>query len=217
MDETAKGLLIVEDSAIQREMLRRILKQAGYEPQAARDGAEGLKLALEHRPRLIVSDISMPNMDGYQMCQAIKRHPELRHCQVMLLTELSDPKEIIRGLAAGADNYLTKPYDEQDLLERIAQLLALPHHTGEMESGLAVSFAGEQHVVTSNRHQILNLLLSTYENAVRRNRELIKAQMDLRVLNERLEEKVLERTRQLEEANQAKSVFISNMSHELRT
>ncbi|NGZ29485.1 MAG: hypothetical protein G8345_21680, partial [Magnetococcales bacterium] len=126
-------------------------------------------------------------------------------------------KEIIRGLAAGADNYLTKPYDEHDLLERISQLLALPHQTGEMESGLAVSFAGEQHVVTSNRHQILNLLLSTYENAVRRNKELIKAQMELRVLNERLEEKVLERTRQLEEANQAKSVFISNMSHELRT
>ncbi|MEO5348671.1 MAG: response regulator [Magnetococcus sp. YQC-3] len=225
-------LLIVEDSAVQRVMLQRLLRNAGYTLLVAKDGVEGLAQARAHRPALVITDIAMPNMDGYAMCRAIKDDPQLAEIPVMLLTGLDDPREVIRGLEAGADNYLTKPVEDAHLLERIHCLLHLPAEQREStgtsapqspdeelteEEGLQVSFAGEVHLIRASRRQTMNLLLSTYENAVRKNRELIQAKQALSLLTDHLEQEVLRRTRQLEVANRVKTEFISNMSHEVRT
>ena len=213
------SLLVVEDSAVQRVMLQRLLAKAGFTLLSAKDGLEGLETVQEHRPSLVISDIAMPNMDGYEMCRAIKHDPNLRHIPVLLLTSLDDPKEVIRALDAGADNYLTKPVDDAHLLERIQSLLEDSEDdpdVGRLES-LRISFSGETHLITAGRRQTMNLLLSTYENAVRKNQELIQAQSALRLLTEHLEDEVKRRTRQLEVANRVKTEFISNMSHEVRT
>ncbi|MBF0401063.1 MAG: response regulator [Magnetococcales bacterium] len=218
---TASGqLLIVEDSAVQRVMLQRLLQEAGYTVLAAKDGAEGLALTQAHRPALVISDIAMPGMDGYAMCRAIKNDAQLAAIPVLLLTGLDDPKEVIRGLEAGADNYLTKPVEDAHLLERIRMLLELPMEAPgglEQQEGLQIAFAGELHVIHAGRRQTMNLLLSTYENAVRKNRELIQAKQALSLLTNHLEQEVQRRTRQLEVANRVKTEFISNMSHEVRT
>ncbi|MEO5379146.1 MAG: response regulator [Magnetococcus sp. DMHC-6] len=193
-------ILVVEDSAIQRVVLSRLLKQAGYEVVAALDGVEGLEQASLITPRLIITDIAMPNLDGYEMCRKIKEIPELEKIPILLLTGLDDPAEVIRGLSAGADNYLTKPYDPQDLLNRVNNLLNQPPEElgpGNQE-GMQVTFAGETYMVNASRRRTLNLLLSTYENAVLKNRELIRTQLELKVLNDNLEEKVAQRTHQLE-------------------
>ncbi|MBF0178388.1 MAG: response regulator [Magnetococcales bacterium] len=210
-------ILLVEDSAIQRVMLQRMLEQAGYATVTALDGAEGLLAARRHRPCLIITDISMPNMDGYEMCRAVKQDPAIKHIAVLILTGLDDPREVIRGLNAGADNFLTKSSDEARILERVAALLA--NSTPETDDGgpIEVVFAGEPQTIHATRQQTVNLLLSTYESAVRQNRQLIETQQELKLLNQHLEEKVRQRTRELEVANRAKSVFIANMSHELRT
>ena len=105
----SKTILIVEDSAVQRVMLQRLLQKAGYRYVSAKDGLEGLALLRQQRPSLVISDVSMPSMDGYEMCQTIKQDPELWHIPVLLLTTLEDTKEIIRSLEVGADNYLIKP------------------------------------------------------------------------------------------------------------
>ncbi|MBF0620441.1 MAG: response regulator [Magnetococcales bacterium] len=214
-------ILIVEDSPIQRVMLQRLLQKHGFVVHTADDGQHGLEQATAVVPHLIISDINMPNMDGYQMCRQIKLDSTLKDIPVMILTSLADPQEVIRGLSAGADNYLTKPWDDEDLLERIQTLLHHPIRTVPTQEGqpdgLVVQFVDQEHLVTANRRQILNLLVSTYENAVQRNRQLSETQLALKALNEQLEEKVQERTKQLEEANHAKTNFINNMTHELRT
>ncbi|MBF0368179.1 MAG: response regulator [Magnetococcales bacterium] len=215
----AESILVVEDSATQRVVLERLLREAGFTPLGAKNGLEGLELARTHIPRLVISDVAMPEMDGYQMCREIKRDQALANIPVMLLTGLDDPKEVIRGLSAGADHYLTKPFDPDDLLSRIRYLMEAPSDETDAgdEDGLKVNFAGEIHLIKATRRRTLNLLLSTYESAVRKNRELNQLQTELRLLNEQLEEKVLERTRDLEDANRARNTFISNLSHEWRT
>ena len=189
-----KHILIVEDSLTQAVELRELLQEHGYRVTIANNGQEGLAAARKRRPDLIISDIIMPVMDGYEMCQAIKHDEALWDTPVILLTVLSDTEDVIRALRAGVDYYLTKPYYENLLLARIESALAEPvRQKGEgAEERLEVTFTGEHHVITSDRQQILNLLLSTYENAVRQNQELIETQRKLQKLNEQLEEKVRE-------------------------
>ncbi|MEO5339851.1 MAG: response regulator [Magnetococcus sp. MYC-9] len=205
-------LLIVEDSAVQRVVLQRLLKKSGYALLSARDGEEGLALARTHRPSLVISDITMPKMDGYAMCQEIKQDPKLRRIPVLLLTGLDDPREVIHGLVAGADGYLTKPVNDQFLLEQIRSLLAFSdaEHGSGSPDGMAVTFAGESYLVKAGRRQTMNLLLSTYENAVRKNRELLHSQA---VIQEK--DALLIQT--IQAASRAKSDFIANLSHEIRT
>ncbi|MCG6553106.1 MAG: response regulator [Candidatus Magnetominusculus sp. LBB02] len=208
------SILIVEDSAIQRELLRRALVQAGYDVVIARDGIEGLALAEAHKPVLIVSDIAMPGMDGFEMCAKIKCLDDLKHIPVILLTALSDAKEIIRGLQAKADFYITKPYNEHYLLLSIESLIKDAEAASKAydpEAGLNINFMGEQYLIKSTPRQILNLLLSTYENAVGKNQELIQTQFELKTLNEELEDKVRERTKELQASEESYKVLFENM------
>src|SRR5919109_4045887 len=112
---TGVEIIIVEDSPVQATLLRRTLVRYGYAVTLAKNGLEGLVRVRERKPALVISDIEMPHMDGYALCREIKRDEALRDVPVILLTSLLDPQDIIRGLQAGADNYLTKPYDEQEL------------------------------------------------------------------------------------------------------
>ncbi|MBI3754277.1 MAG: PAS domain S-box protein, partial [Deltaproteobacteria bacterium] len=149
-----------------------------------------------HKPLIIISDIVMPEMDWYELCHQIKSEKTLKEIPVILLTSLSDPADIIRGLLCAADNFIVKPYDEKYLLSRIEYILAnreLRKHE-RSQLGVELYFAGQRHSITSDRMQILDLLISTYEAAVEKNRELLKCQDDLKKLNEQLEGKVQQRT-----------------------
>jgi hypothetical protein len=189
-------ILIVEDSPTQAERLKYILEQHGYQISVARHGREALAFLSQRRPQLVLSDIIMPEMDGYQLCQQIKGDGRLKDIPVMLLTTLSDPEDVVQGLECGADNFLTKPCDEQHLLSRIQFILVNRQlqQTERAQMGVKVFFAGREYFITSDRLQILNLLLSTYETAVQKNRELSQTRDELRRLNESLEKKVEERT-----------------------
>ena len=203
-------ILVVEDSPTQAEKLRYLLEERGYEVAVAGNGREGLIAAGERRPALVVSDIVMPEMDGYGLCRAIKEDEALREIPVLLLTTLSDPEDIIRGLEARADCYCTKPYDEEYLLSRIAYLLENPPGQGGWgeEEELEGTVGGQQRIIPANCRRVLDLLLSTYESAVRKNEELVETQLELKKLNGELEERVAERTTEL--VRQAEDLSRSN-------
>ncbi len=173
-EATACEILIAEDSPTQSVLLQHTLEKHGYRVTAAANGRLAIEALAQCRPTLIVSDIQMPEMDGYEFCRRIKADAAWREIPVILLTSLSAPHDIIRGLECGADNFVVKPFDEDFLLARIRSVLANRALSQPAdERGIAIEFAGERYLIESSRRQILNLLLSTYETAVKTNCELL--------------------------------------------
>ena len=174
-------ILIVEDSPTQAEQLRNLLEEAGYKVRAAANGQEALAAARKHKPTLIISDIVMPEMDGYAFCKEIKSKKKLEDIPVVLLTQLSSPEDVIKGLQCGADNFIRKPYDPKYLLSRVEYILTNRklRSTEKVHMGLEIYLSGQRHFITSERQQILDLLVSTYEEAVCLNEELKVKQKDL--------------------------------------
>jgi diguanylate cyclase (GGDEF)-like protein/PAS domain S-box-containing protein len=199
-------LLIVEDSALQAQLLKRVLLRQGFGILIARDGAEGLSMVRDKRPVLVISDIMMPRMNGFELCRAIKEDANLRDIPVILLTSLSESDDVFHGLMARADAFVTKPYHEGFLLQRITHLLDDRRLREQQGAGPAntITFNGTLYTIDSDVHQVVNLLISTYEQAIQHNRELTKARDDLKEFTAKLEGIVKERTFKLEES-EAKS------------
>jgi len=123
MNEPIK-ILIVEDSSTQALQLQRILEKYNYQASVAINGREALAYMNEHKPTMVISDIIMPDMDGYELCRQMKENENLDDIPIILLTKLSDREDMLKGLGLGADNFITKPYRESVLISRVRFLLA---------------------------------------------------------------------------------------------
>ncbi len=198
----APRILIVEDSLVEAELLRRTLVGAGYAASVAQNGEEGLQAARARRPDLVMSDINMPVMNGYQLCRAIKYDDAMWNIPVVLLTVLAEPEDIIEAINSGADAYIVKPYAEAVLLNRVRSLLEAPIERRRKEERReeVVGYGGKRHAIVGGGQQILNLLLSLYENTLNQNRQLLTTQTALNLLNESLDRQVQERTAALTES-----------------
>ncbi|MBI2987994.1 MAG: GAF domain-containing protein [Deltaproteobacteria bacterium] len=182
VDDKSVEILVAEDSPTQAEQLSHLLEEHGYKVNVATNGRKALEAARHRKPTLIISDIMMPEMDGFTLCKEIKAKKALRDIPVVLLTALSSSQDVIRGLQCGADNFIRKPYDGEYLLSRIGYLLAnkeLRKEEEKIQVGLKIRFNGEDYLITSERQQILNLLISTYEEAVLLNQDLAIRQKEL--------------------------------------
>lgn len=173
---------IVEDSLTQAKRLERLLKDNGYDVSVARNGVAGLEGARQMKPTVVITDVMMPDMDGYEMCRRMKDDPCLQDIPVVILTSLSDPCDVIRGLQCGADNFITKPYEDGYLLSRLIHILANMElrKSGQAQMSVEVYFGGQYHKLTADRIQIVDLLLSTFEAAVMQNSQLQKLSGDYR-------------------------------------
>jgi len=195
----SENILLVEDSPTQSEAVRAILEDAGYRVRVVSNGEDALEALQAGPSQVVLSDILMPGMDGYALCRRIKDNEATWDTPVILLTSLSDPEDVVRGLACGADNFIMKPYEPAYLLSRVQSVLTnrVLRSGDEARMGLEIFFGGKKHYINSDRLQILNLLISTYDNAIRVNQRLAASQAQLETLNGKLETLVRERTRAL--------------------
>jgi two-component system sensor histidine kinase/response regulator len=197
-------IVIAEDSQTQAEQLTHYLTNRGYAVTVTRNGKQALAAAVRRRPAMVISDVVMPEMDGYTLCKEIKSLPAIKDVPVVLVTSLSRPQDIVKGLECGADSFIRKPYDEKYLLSRVDYILTNQElrKTERLQVGVQLHFGGQSHFITAERHQILDLLISTYEGAVQINEELELKHKELQEANGALETRVAERTADLARANQ---------------
>lgn len=210
-----RHILVVDDSELQAKYLQHALEQKNYSVQLAYNAKEALNYLKDKTPDLIITDVVMPEMNGFELCRIIKQDPATAKIPVILLTALSEPEDIIAGLGAGADNFITKPYSNDFLFSRIEYCLinAEMRKNTKADMGIEVVFGGKRYQVNSDRIQILDLLLSTYESTVEKNRELEKTVLELR----KTQRELIKAKEYAEQTSKYKSEFLANISHEIRT
>jgi len=116
-------ILIIEDELPMRTALKDCLESEGYRVLAAADGESGLKRALEEKPDLILLDVMMPLRSGYEVCTRIRERADWGHIKIIMLSAKRRDAEVTKGLAMGADLYITKPFSTRELMDKIAALL----------------------------------------------------------------------------------------------
>ncbi|MGH8863598.1 MAG: response regulator [Burkholderiales bacterium] len=209
-------ILIAEDSPTQAELLTNLLQEQGYTVTATVNGRQALEAARKRKPTLIVSDIVMPEMDGYELCKAVKADSKLQDIPVVIVTFLSGIHDIVMALDCGADNFIRKPYAPAALVSRIEYILSnrelRSSGRSEMKLGLEIYLGGKKHFITSEREQILDLLVSSYEQAVQVNEELKQRDLVISAMNANL----LHHAAELEAANKELEAFSHSVSHDLR-
>jgi DNA-binding response OmpR family regulator len=123
MIEASRLLLIADDDEDILQLLSFRLERAGYEIVQARNGAEALRLAIELRPALAVLDVMMPGLTGFEVTRELRANEETRTMPIILLTAKAQASDVSQGMAAGADDYVKKPFDARELRERVERLL----------------------------------------------------------------------------------------------
>ena len=116
-------ILVIDDDELVSRTLQRALKIYGYQVMVAKSGIEGLQMARRHRPDLFILDIIMPGVDGYQVCRQIRGDPLLKDLPVLFLTARGKDEDKIEGFRAGADDYLAKPFNMEELQLRVRAIL----------------------------------------------------------------------------------------------
>jgi len=123
-----KTILVVDDDPATLKLVGVVLDQEGYDVVAARSGEEALERARLQHPDLILLDVMMPGLDGYEVVQRLRADPATARVPILMLTAKSDLEDQITGFEVGADDYLTKPFHRHELTERVASVLRLAEH-----------------------------------------------------------------------------------------
>jgi signal transduction histidine kinase len=214
-----RSILVAEDSPTQAEHVRLLLEAEGYRVDVVTNGREGLERIQSAPPDLIISDVVMPQIDGYAFCRAVKSVERTRRIPFVLLTERNTPADFIKGLQDGADNFITKPFEDDYLRERVRRIfenLDL-RRQGRLDVEVTLNAGGRQLAINADKQQMIELLFATLEDLVRANGRLAESQRLVEEYAHDLEAKVRERTEQLLQAEKlaAMGALLAGVAHEL--
>ncbi|MDZ7372605.1 MAG: diguanylate cyclase [candidate division KSB1 bacterium] len=129
-------VLVVDDVPVNVQLLRTHLEAAGYEVLEAGDGLQALDVVRRESPDLVLLDVMMPNMNGFEVCEQIKSDPATQFIPVVMVTALNEATDRIRGIEAGADDFISKPFNKHELLARVRSLLRMKKLHDELEEKL---------------------------------------------------------------------------------
>jgi DNA-binding response OmpR family regulator len=127
----SKRILIVDDEPNIVISLEFLMMREGHEVRVARDGEAGLAAVRTHRPDLVVLDVMMPKLDGFAVLEAVRADPKLAATRILMLTAKGREAEMAKGLALGADAYMSKPFSTRDLVDKVKELLKTPQGSNE--------------------------------------------------------------------------------------
>jgi putative two-component system response regulator len=136
--DSGETVLVVDDLPANRELLRQLLERNGYRVCTASNGEEALAAVAETPPDLVLLDVRMPGRSGFEVCREIKGNPSSRLIPVVLVTALSDSEDRIQGINAGADDFLTKPFNAAELAARVRSLVRMKRYTDDLDSAESV-------------------------------------------------------------------------------
>jgi PAS domain S-box-containing protein len=199
--QNSTEILLAEDSLTQATQIKHLLESNKYKVSVTQNGKQAMDWLSKHKPSLVISDILMPEMNGYELCKIIKSNKDTEDIPVILLTRLVDPEEIIEGLSCGADSFITKPYNEKHLLSNIEKILSEEKREDhkKVTFDVQILFKGKKRFIQAEQQNVIRLMLDIYEGAIQQNERLVQTQEELRSLNERLESLVEDRTSDLTE------------------
>lgn len=205
MEDAVSRILIVEDVLKNVQLLGSILKPEGYALNIARDGVQALAILEHTHPDLILLDLSMPNMDGFEACRRIKTNPDTCEIPVVFLTARVEQEDIVKGFQAGAVDYITKPFNAAELLQRVKTHISLQQKSLQLEENLKQitklrEKEKEYRVYIETENERLDALVNE------RTKEIQAARMELQSALE-----------QLNKLDSAKDDFLNLISHELKT
>jgi len=126
-------ILVIDDDPVNVNLITRYLTMIGYQVFSAGNGSEGLELLQKHHPDLILLDVIMPGINGFQVCQIIRQQLEIRHIPIVMVTSLQETEQRIAALESGADDFLSKPFSIYELAARVKSLLRIKYQHDELE------------------------------------------------------------------------------------
>lgn len=165
------NILVVDDTVENLRLLVSVLGDRGYEPRPVTNGADALRAAEQEAPDLILLDITMPEMNGFEVCRALKARPALQHIPVIFLTALTDVQDKVNGFAAGGVDFITKPFHVDEVLARVASQVALKRARQDLAESLDRLQALEKlrddlvHMILHDMRGLLTVVISYLELA----------------------------------------------------
>ncbi len=159
MNDSRPLILIVEDSSVNGKLCERLLNKNGFDTAVCSDGESAIEFVNSNSPDLILLDIIMPGIDGYEFCRVIKNNPKIRHTPIIFLSSMNDEKSIIKGFESGAVDFVTKPFRHQELIARTKTHIELKQ-TKEKLLRMAIT---DELTGLVNRRYFMGRLLHEYE------------------------------------------------------